>query len=592
MSVFVLVPGELCSLERTLESISVARQRNVAPEDYEVTAVPFEEALRLVLSGSVAPLVGFIDGAPIVTPRLIEHAIAASRLFPNAIVGVPEYEIGTPSDLPPDESRSQEMLSAIDGGKSAYDLFGISRFARTNERGYLVGMLESAAFFCTRRMCENILAARDGAKLRTPDDIYARLLGDGSNRLVVLGGEGSFRQIPASVTAPKNVWFRAERQPTLFGVLSGQSQDFFAASVSSAAMHHALAEEKNIDEWPHDHRGSISGCRGDEQRSAMPSFSQIEAVSQTARPRLSVVVVAYKSPRQIENTLYSLSARHQWNVREEDYEIIVVENQSSQMLGEERAVAIGSNVRYFLRSETGVSPAPALNFGVSRARAEMVGLMIDGARMATPRVVEHALLAATVHPRPIVVVPGYHLGPGRQHITSLDGYDESAERDLLDRVDWKRAGYRLFEIGCFDEATKNGFLNPILEATYLFTTKACFDEIGGLDERFDLAGGGEVNHDLFDRLCRSRDTRYIVLWGEGNFHQYHGGVSTSPVDRERKLELFRNQYDSLGYSARARTVDTRISSKPHRSDDCGSVWCRTKNERNGRTDDTSLLSSN
>jgi glycosyltransferase involved in cell wall biosynthesis len=315
------------------------------------------------------------------------------------------------------------------------------------------------------------------------------------------------------------------------GVLPGQAQDFFKASIGFSAMHHAIAKEAAIDEWPLD-----------------GTSARVVAAASTngaAPPKLSLTIVAYRSPRQIENTLYSLSTRHQRNVADDDYEIIVVENRSTDMLGEERALAVGKNIRYFLRDERGVSPAPALNFAVSEARAGLVGLMIDGARMATPRVVEHVLLAARVHPRPLIVVPGYHLGPGRQHLTSLEGYDEAAEISLLDSVDWTRSGYRLFDIGCFDEATKNGFLNPILEATYLFTSKACFDEVGGLDERFDLEGGGEVNHDLFERLSRLPNTRYVVLWGEGNFHQYHGGVSTTAADREEKLERFRAQYDKI-----------------------------------------------
>ena len=52
----------------------------------------------------------------------------------------------------------------------------------------------------------------------------------------------------------------------------------------------------------------------------------------------------------------TLSARHQWNVSEGDYEIIVVENESAEMLGEEAASAFGSNVRYFRHQEEGVSP--------------------------------------------------------------------------------------------------------------------------------------------------------------------------------------------------------------------------------------------
>jgi hypothetical protein len=37
-----------------------------------------------------------------------------------------------------------------------------------------------------------------------------------------------------------------------------------------------------------------------------------------------------------------------------------------------------------------------------------------------------------------------------------------------------------------------------------------------------------------------------VLWGEGTFHQYHGGTSSgSAADRSARLEAFRNQYDAI-----------------------------------------------
>ncbi|MEZ5436418.1 MAG: hypothetical protein R3E67_07915 [Pseudomonadales bacterium] len=48
----------------------------------------------------------------------------------------------------------------------------------------------------------------------------------------------------------------------------------------------------------------------------------------TNKPKLSFVVVVYNMPRQAMNTLYSLSARHQRNIVESDYEIIVIENSS------------------------------------------------------------------------------------------------------------------------------------------------------------------------------------------------------------------------------------------------------------------------
>src|SRR5207247_98891 len=146
-------------------------------------------------------------------------------------------------------------------------------------------------------------------------------------------------------------------------------------------IHEAVAREAGVEEWRHE-RASTAHNEVQGSVSVVPAESV---------PKISVVVVLFNIPRQAENTVYSLTTQHQRNVRDEDYEIIVVENASSAMLGEERALGLGKNVRYFRRDAPEVSPAPAVNFGVSRARARTVGLMIDGARMATPRLIEHAL---------------------------------------------------------------------------------------------------------------------------------------------------------------------------------------------------------
>ena len=51
-------------------------------------------------------------------------------------------------------------------------------------------------------------------------------------------------------------------------------------------------------------------------------------------PRLSVVVIVHKMPGQAERTLASLGPAYQRGVDPADYEVIVVENQSDQPLGE------------------------------------------------------------------------------------------------------------------------------------------------------------------------------------------------------------------------------------------------------------------
>jgi hypothetical protein len=65
------------------------------------------------------------------------------------------------------------------------------------------------------------------------------------------------------------------------------------------------------------------------------------------------------------------------------------------------------------------------------------------------------------------------------------------------------------------------------ESSSLFCRRSLWDELGGLDERFSLPGGGLVNHDLYRRACELPDVELVTLIGEGTFHQHHGGAATS-----------------------------------------------------------------
>jgi hypothetical protein len=260
-------------------------------------------------------------------------------------------------------------------------------------------------------------------------------------------------------------------------------------------------------------------------------------------PAVSVVVIVFRMPRQAMNTVYTLTSKYQRSIPEGEFEIIVVENRSQQCLSAEHVHALGGNVRYFLRDETSQSPAAAINFGFGQARAPIVGLLIDGARMVTPGVLHFARRAFQAYERPLVIAPGYHLGQERQWKAAQDGYNEEEEQLLLARIDWRSNGYALFSISRMDETNENGYFNPLLESNCIFFRRECFDEIGGANEDFQSVGGGILNLAIFNSLCELPDTKLVVLPGEGSFHQYHGGVSTSPQqDREALLESFRDEY--------------------------------------------------
>lgn len=282
-----------------------------------------------------------------------------------------------------------------------------------------------------------------------------------------------------------------------------------------------------------------------------------------SQPLLSIIVIAYDMPRQALNTLRSLSPAYQRGVAAADYEVILVENRSKRNMDAAAIAELPGNFRYFLRDEPGVSPAAAINFGFSQARGQFVGLMIDGARMVTPGVVQNVLMAFSLCADAMVAVPGYHLGENEQQFHLTHGYTEEKEQALLDEIDWQTNGYRLFDISCLSGANPNGIFQPFMECNCLFTSAEVFREIGQADERFDLPGGGALNLCIYYKIAMHLRTRSFMLAGEGSFHQLHGGVTTSQVaQRDDILRRQSNQLNELlGQPFRSPTVEPTLLGK-------------------------------
>lgn len=257
----------------------------------------------------------------------------------------------------------------------------------------------------------------------------------------------------------------------------------------------------------------------------------------TGAIRISVVLIVYKMADQAEKTLYSLCADYQQGVTEEDYEIIVVENKSDQLLGEERALQYGRNVRYFCREESLPSPVPAINFGAALAEGSHICIMIDGARMVTPGLISYMCVAAGLSDGSVISVPGYHLGPKVQQRSILEGYNESVEAKLLQSINWPNEGYRLFEIACLSGSGSAGFFKPMAESNCICVPAQFYVQLGGYDEAFVETGGGQVNLDFYKRCVEHEDSVLFTLLGEGSFHQLHGGVTTGTKGSDREQAM-------------------------------------------------------
>lgn len=278
----------------------------------------------------------------------------------------------------------------------------------------------------------------------------------------------------------------------------------------------------------------------------MPSIPRRQTESYTM-PRISFVVIVYKMPDQARNTLRSLCADYQLDVDESDYEVLVVENTSTEILGEQAATEIAGNIRYFLRDEATQTPVPAINFGAAQARGDYIAVIIDGARMVSPGLVNYMLAATRLAEHVVIAVPGYHLGNKVQQEAMLEGYDHETERQLLASINWPEDGYRLFEISCLSGTSSGGVFKPIGESNCVCVSRQTYEQLGGYDEGFTETGGDQVNLDFYKRAVELPETLLITLLGEGCFHQFHGGVTTGTKGEERQaaMEAHFAQYRAL-----------------------------------------------
>lgn len=261
------------------------------------------------------------------------------------------------------------------------------------------------------------------------------------------------------------------------------------------------------------------------------------------RPTLSVVVVFYNMRREAKRTLYTLTSQFQQGIKNEDYEVIIIDSGSSEPLSQEWVEGIQDNFRYCAVETDVPSPCKAMNVGIDLAKAEHVVCMIDGARMLSPSILSGMLRGFAAYPNAYVYTFALHLGEKLQYVAMLeDGYCQDVEDLLLESIPWQTDGYQLFDISCPSQSSGDGYVNIITESNCFAVSKNTLKTMGGFDERFRCKGGGLVNLDLHLRLTENRRLEPILLLGEGSFHQFHGGVATNAQDLAPVIAEFAEEY--------------------------------------------------
>ena len=268
-----------------------------------------------------------------------------------------------------------------------------------------------------------------------------------------------------------------------------------------------------------------------------------------ATPELSILVCAFNMGRELPRTLYSLSEAYQRDAQGIDWEVVVLDNGSDPPVRAEEVRSFLPKARIDRPDMVRRSPVAAINAAMRDLRGEMVGLCIDGARIASPGIVRHAVEVLRDDRSGAVGTLAFHLGPDAQTRTVQQGYDSAREDALLESANWREDGYRLFDISALAGSSAPGWFGCINETNALFMHRAMWDAVGGLDERFASPGGGYANLDLWERVVEASGRRPWMILGEGTFHQVHGGVATNGR-KEARAEM-RAEYEAIHGRAHA-----------------------------------------
>jgi glycosyltransferase involved in cell wall biosynthesis len=249
--------------------------------------------------------------------------------------------------------------------------------------------------------------------------------------------------------------------------------------------------------------------------------------------------------REAERTLYSLSKAYQKNLGDISYEVITIDNGSSEPLKEDFIKSLEGNFRYIYFNASDPSPCKALNYGVQIARGSLITLCIDGARILSPGVLHYSVIASRIYQNPFIYTLNMHLGHKAQNFLAEEDYSQREEDALVKTVNWKQDGYSLFDISSVALSSGNGYFSKLNESNCITMPRSAYQKTGGFDERFKSAGGGLTNLDFFNRLNENKDMDPILLLGEATFHQFHGGTATNVPLKDHPWEKMEEEYTSI-----------------------------------------------
>ena len=260
---------------------------------------------------------------------------------------------------------------------------------------------------------------------------------------------------------------------------------------------------------------------------------------------LSVVVNFYNNRREAMNTLHSMSRAYQRGAEKIDFEVIAIDHGSSAPLDEAEVRRFGPEFQYRFVETKSVSPAKAINDACRDANGDKLVVVIDGAHILSPGIYSLAGRAFEHFTTPFLSTAPFHLGPKQQNLSVLEGYNQQTEDALLARSGWKQNGYRLYSIAGSFADPGMGWFGCAFETSCFAMRKDDYLALGGFDERFVSRGGGLVALDFYQRALARESGDYVMLLGEGSFHQFHGGVASNATKQHHPWAEFAAEFERI-----------------------------------------------
>ena len=159
-------------------------------------------------------------------------------------------------------------------------------------------------------------------------------------------------------------------------------------------------------------------------------------------------------------------------------------------------------------------------------------------------------------PRTVVsLLPPYQQGVHHDEVEIIVVDNGSAEPVCRD---WfpEEAAIRVERVKGGVSALGGSYISGVLkvpsETAFCVMKTALFHEINGYDERFVQLGGGLASFDFFRRALEAAGEGFVMLVGEGTFHQLHYGATTQAggigrrYDGEASLgDVYTREYEEI-----------------------------------------------